>query len=284
MTPYFEINRKQLHQQLLKTVLTVDAEGIPSIADKRQEFSKLVSTLMLPKLGTASKWTKPSDKHSSHAFEWICLEFIQDYFDQLEQLRKGKWTCYHVTNLKSGISELEQYRNLHERMALALKHPDLATSLGNEYAIFPNIVIAREPFDDKEINLMGDPFGEQISHQTSCRRTDNDTSILLACISCKWPSRSDRAQNARSEALNLIRNRKGRCPHLMVVTAEPTPSRISSLALGTGDIDCVYHFALPELRDSIVESKNDEALQSLDIMIEGKRLRDIADLPLDLLA
>lgn len=70
----------------------------------------------------------------------------------------------------------------------------------------------------------------------------------------------------------------------MVVTAEPTPSRISSLALGTGDIDCVYHFALPELRESIVESENDEALQLLDIMIEGKRLRDIADLPLDLLA
>jgi len=32
-----------------------------------------------------------------------------------------------------------------------------------------------------------------------------------------------------------------------VVTGEPTPVRISSLALGTGDIDCVYHFALPEL-------------------------------------
>ena len=74
------------------------------------------------------------------------------------------------------------------------------------------------------------------------------------------------------------------CPHIMVVTAEPTPSRISSLALGTGDIDCVYHFALNELRESIFESENDEALQSLDIMIEGKRLHDIADLPMDLFA
>ncbi len=70
----------------------------------------------------------------------------------------------------------------------------------------------------------------------------------------------------------------------MVVTAEPTPSRIASLALGTGDIDCVYHFALPELREAIIETNNDEALQLLDIMIAGKRLRDVADLPLDLLA
>lgn len=47
---------------------------------------------------------------------------------------------------------------------------------------------------------------------------------------------------------------------------------------------CVYHFALKELREAILESENDEALQLLDIMIAGKRLRDIADLPLDLLA
>ena len=70
----------------------------------------------------------------------------------------------------------------------------------------------------------------------------------------------------------------------MVVTAEPTPSRIASLALGTGDIDCVYHFALTELRQAILETNNDEALHLLDIMIDGKRLRDIADLPPDLLA
>lgn len=123
-----------------------------------------------------------------------------------------------------------------------------------------------------------------VARQTPFRKANNETELLLASISCKWTLRSDRAQNARSEALNLIRNRKGRCPHIMVVTAEPTPSRIASLALGTGDIDCVYHFALPELKEAILESQNDEALQLLEIMIDGKRLRDISDLPLDLLA
>jgi len=93
---------------------------------------------------------------------------------------------------------------------------------------------------------------------------------------------SDRAQNARAEALNLTRNRKGRCPSIVVVTAEPTPSRISSLALGAGDVDCVYHFASDELKASIEETGSDEALQLLDIMIDGKRLRDIGDLPFDL--
>jgi hypothetical protein len=114
------------------------------------------------------------------------------------------------------------------------------------------------------------------------RRHNNNLPLLHASISCKWTLRSDRAQNARSEALNLIRNRKGRCPHIVAVTAEPSPSRISSLALGTGDLDCVYHFALPELIESVNDTGNDEAIHLIRIMTEGKRLKDIADLPLDL--
>lgn len=284
METHFKSYRQRFHQSLLESVLTVDAEGIPSIADKGQKFSKLVSTLLIPKLGASSNALKSSGQHSGHAFEGICLEFIESCFAKLEHLREGKWHCAHVTSRRFGISEFEQYRHLYELKALAREHPDLATALGNEYAIAPDIIISREAFEDDQINANDCLVDEVIARQTPFRKLNNPTSLLLASISCKWTLRSDRAQNARSEALNLIRNRKGRCPHIMVVTAEPTPSRISSLALGTGDIDCVYHFALPELRESIVESKNDEALQSLDIMIEGKRLRDIADLPLDLLA
>ena len=94
--------------------------------------------------------------------------------------------------------------------------------------------------------------------------------------------RSDRAQNARSEALNLMRNRKGPLPHIVVVTGEPTPNRIASIALGTGDIDCVYHFALPELLETVQSLDFADAEEMLHTMIDGKRLRDIADLPLDL--
>jgi NgoMIV restriction enzyme len=67
-----------------------------------------------------------------------------------------------------------------------------------------------------------------------------------------------------------------------VVTGEPLPSRLASIALGTGDIDCVYHFALLELRETIDELKFLDAQETLKIMVDGKRLKDIADLPLDL--
>jgi hypothetical protein len=114
------------------------------------------------------------------------------------------------------------------------------------------------------------------------RESNGGLPILHASISCKWTMRSDRAQNARSEALNLIRNRKGRLPHVVVVTGEPTPSRLSSLALGTGDVDCVYHFALPELVAAVKELDNEDSVELLKIMIEGNRLKDISDVPMDL--
>lgn len=94
--------------------------------------------------------------------------------------------------------------------------------------------------------------------------------------------RSDRAQNSRTEALNLIRTRKGRVPHIVVVTFEPWPSRIGSIAFGTGDVDCTYHTALYELQAAVGECGDESARDLMDTMVEGRRLRDISDLPLDL--
>jgi hypothetical protein len=67
-----------------------------------------------------------------------------------------------------------------------------------------------------------------------------------------------------------------------VVTGEPWPSRLGAIALGTGDVDCVYHFALSELRETLEELQADDPKEMFDIMVSGKRLKDISDLPLDL--
>lgn len=95
--------------------------------------------------------------------------------------------------------------------------------------------------------------------------------------------RSDRAQNTRTEALNVIRNRKGGTPRIVVVTMEPLPSRLASIAMGTGDIDCCYHAALEELLEGAkaFDLTGSEA-DILKMLIEGSRLRDISDLPFDL--
>lgn len=123
---------------------------------------------------------------------------------------------------------------------------------------------------------------EKYGLMTDIRKSNGGKPILHASVSAKYTMRSDRAQNSRTEALNLIRNRKGHLPHIVVVTAEPMPNRLASLALGTGDIDCVYHFALPELIRSVKGICSEDTIETLDTLVHGKRLKDISDLPLDL--
>lgn len=163
---------------------------------------------------------------------------------------------------------------------------ELATTLGSDYIVSPDIVIGRKPLSDNEINKIKKLVNgkDAVAKLTPLRQTniDGPQAILHASISCKWTLRSDRAQNSRTEALNLIRNRKGNLPHIVAVTAEPTATRIASLALGTGDIDCVYHFALNELKTAAATIGDESQSEMLNILIDGRRLRDISDLPFDL--
>ncbi|OAX58366.1 hypothetical protein A5N15_07985 [Rothia kristinae] len=95
-----------------------------------------------------------------------------------------------------------------------------------------------------------DPLGP-LASASPLRSAVQPKPLLHAVVSCRWTLRSDRAQQAKAEAQQLIRNRRGRAPHLVMVTGEPMPSRLAAVALGTGELDCVYHFALHELMDAI---------------------------------
>lgn len=218
---------------------------------------------------------------SGNRFEQLTRDFVEQSFGALGHLRPGTWTCSPAAR---AISRFEQYEHLSALSRLAREHQEAAVLLGHnsDYIIAPDIIIAREPVSDEAINAVGILVNDKVAQRTSLRKRNNETPILHASISCKWTLRSDRAQNARSEALNLIRNRKGRVPHIVVVTGEPLPSRLASLVLGTGDIDCVYHFALPELLEAVAQTGAEDSVSLMKIMTDGKRLKDISDLPLDL--
>ena len=158
----------------------------------------------------------------------------------------------------------------------------MAAVLGNDYTISPDVIIIRQLLEDSDINAGTAIVDESVSRRAAIRKKNGGKPLLHASISSKWTIRSDRSQNSRSEALNLIRNRKGHLPHIVVVTGEPLPSRLASIALGTGDIDCVYHFALDELMKAVEDGGGEDSLEILKIMVDGKRMKDISDLPLDL--
>src|SRR5262249_52921512 len=91
--------------------------------------------------------------------------------------------------------------------------------------------------------------------------------------------RSDRVQNIRHEANLLLRHRRGRAPHIVAVTAEPMPSRLASIAMGTGELDCVYHLVLNELRAAVAECGFKDKTDELDLLVKHGRLADMSELP-----
>ncbi len=270
--------RREFHATLLAGPLSVSASGVPSNADNGSNVSVSLAKGIVNRIGSARAAAKLPGQTAGAKFEVICATYTRLCFDQLAHLRAGRFS---VTK-GGGISQFEQYSHLARLEAIAREHRDVALALGSDYLIKPDVVIARHPEPDEIINRPQPLVDDTVARLTSLRQSNSPEPILHASISCKWTLRSDRAQNARSEGLNLVRNRKGRLPHIAVITGEPMPTRLVSLALGTGDLDCVYHIALPELVDAVRSFGRDDIVEQLQNMIEGKRIRDISDLPLDL--
>jgi hypothetical protein len=286
MTPslvFFQQSRQKYHAALLKSILGQDSNNIPWNSDSDNSLSIVYAKGILSRIGTGLTGPRLPGQTAGKIFEEMTCGFIQETFTMLGHLRPGKWHTYRGSGGGDvPLAKFEQYAHLSALKEATSRDAELAASLSNDYLITPDIVIVRDPEPDTEINRPSNLVDATVSQRTSLRAQNGGKPLLHASISCKWTMRSDRAQNARSEALNLMRNRKGRVPHIVVVTGEPLPTRLSSIAIGTGDIDCIYHFALHELLETVADVGSDDAKELMAIMIDGKRLRDISDLPLDL--
>lgn len=277
----FDHLRKEYHKELCNTILKIDSNGISSNSDKHSEISVVLARDIISQIGKTKHVPRLSGQTSGKMFETITKTYLEKAFKLLNHLRPGKWEF----EVGKKIEAFEQYQHLSQLAKALEKNNELRAALG-DYLINPDIVIGRRPISDSEINNTKTIINKKAvsSKLTPLRLINSNYLILHASISCKWTIRSDRSQNARTEGLNLIRNRKGKTPHIVIVTAEPYPQRIASLALGTGDIDCVYHFALPELKQAVSNYNNEAVIETLNLMVSGKRLRDISDLPFDLVS
>ena len=282
-TAAFLASRQAFHAALLQSILTVNSAGVAANADKDSRSSVAIARGMADLLRAETLGERLAGQTAGSQFESACAAFVQDTFLKLGHLRPGAWDVRQVSGRnRLEIAKYAQYAHLVALDRAAKRDPELAAALGSDYTITPDIVVVRSTVEDAAINAAACLVNDSVTTLASLRQHNGGLPLLHASISCKWTIRSDRAQNARSEALNLVRNRKGRLPHVMVVTAEPLPSRLASIALGTGDIDCVYHFALYELQATVKALGMDDAADTLAVMVEGKRLKDISDLPLDL--
>lgn len=215
---------------------------MPNIADKGSCPSVNIAAAMFEELGVTRSTTAPGQTAGSK-FEKAIRQILADRLRQLAPRRK--WTTD-----RRKITDFVQYAHLARIKEIAEDDPTLRSSLGTDYLIKPDITIGID---------------------TGTRRH------LHAAVSCKWTIRSDRVQNIRHEGVVLTRHRRGRQPHFVAVTAEPLPSRLAAIARGTGELDCVYHIALQQLRTAC--HNNTRASDTLEELIEQDRLRPLGDLP-----
>jgi hypothetical protein len=224
--------RRGFHADLLRSILTLSETGVPSNADKDSRLSRDVAASILSALGNARTNAKGAGQTAGKDFETICANFVDTCFRALGHIRPGNFTV----SKGGAIARFDQYAHLAKLDLIARSNREVAIALGADYLIKPDIVIARAPVDDDNINLTQRIVDDQVARLSPLRSSNGTMPSLHASISCKWTLRSDRAQNARSEGLNLVRNRKGKLPHIAVITAEPMPSRIAAIgisAIGT---------------------------------------------------
>ena len=281
--------RQHLHQHMFESdTLAVSQNDTASNADSSSLQSKAIARTIIDLIAAQLNLkvhvvSKLSGQTLGKQFEQLIMAFLKDTFPKLQALRPGKWTIMQLgNNNKLKISDFAQYEHLDYLNKLTSQNSMLAAALGNDYLVAPDIVIYRDLYTDAELNKHIRVVDAKLGQMAAIRQNNNGKPVLHASVSVKFTMRSDRAQNSRTEALNLIRNRKGPLPHIVVVTAEPLPSRIASLALGTGDIDCVYHFALHELMQAVQTVGTHDSITLLNTLVQGHRLKDISDLPLDL--
>ncbi|GAB1824030.1 NgoMIV family type II restriction endonuclease [Herbidospora sp. RD11066] len=201
--------------QLLGWKTSTKGKTVPNTADTDSAASVSIAGAVLEEIGVPQGAPAPvKNLESGRPLERAVAASLKAELPGLDGTR-----AWSVHDSQIAITEFVQYNHLKKVDSLVEKNIELQITLGRDYLIKPDVVVS----------LPG--------------RENDSLPFLHAAISCKWTIRSDRVQNIRHENGQMIRHRRERLPHLVTVTAEPLPSRLISIARGTGEVDAVYHIA-----------------------------------------
>ena len=233
---------------IAKRLLAWARSGVSNVADKDSAQSVAISAQVLKTLGIVD--SAPLGRDSGSSLEDEVRQFLDYSLTKLQP--DGDWLVVRGWP----ITKFSQYEHLARVKDLVDEDRSgaLRDALGFDYVVAPDVVVG----------------------------IASERPFLHASVSCKWTIRSDRVQNIRHEANMLLRHRRGRAPHIVAVTAEPLPSRLASIARGTGELDAVYHLVLPTLQAAVAQVGNSGQLAVLDELVAHRRLLPLEDLPRNL--
>lgn len=226
---------------------------VPNTADTASATSIALASATLDNLGVLREVGPQVPADPGSALEQMTRDNLRSALTEAAPERIWDVQCGVL------ISEFSQYRHLNLLDRLVKSQPELRVTIGMDYMIRPDVTVGIVPSDEPD-------------------DLDDFAHFLHAVVSCKWTIRSDRVQNIRHEFGQMIRHRRGRQPHLVTLTAEPLPTRLASIARGTGEVDATYHIAFDALADAVRAIGNSEQREAWDECVEQGRLRSYAAL------
>jgi hypothetical protein len=276
--------RREYHEMLCRDLLAYyPNSNVPNIVDRATlsgaDVGRHLSRVLGFQLAKAS-----APRQSIHCrFAELTEKFLRRSLSAMGHRMPGGW----IVSAKGMLGTADLFgvsRDLTELQEALVRDPQLWDALDGCGAITPDIIVSRRTGADEVISSAGESAArdEQVARFALLRERRQQRPILHASISCKWTMRSDKGQDIRIETLNLVRDCKGNALRILVVTFEPLPNCLASIAMGADGVDCAYHVALPELVQAVADVGNEAYIEQLQELVDGRRLRDISDLPLDL--
>lgn len=273
MTVSWEQSRKHLFEHLLTpdgykskvagTRLDSVDDALISLIEKKLA-QKLIHKYNLTPLGEDSTHLK--------TFEVLSSELLQSVACHNARQRAQHW---HVGNLNCAPIVLTQFLQYHRLSAqdhmkwCELSFPEVELPC----TLTPNLLVWRRFLEDDPIERPSDALA-------------ND--VLIASFTAKGVFKADCGRDVKAPAYEILTHAPTALPHRAVITAEVLPYRLSSCTMGSADIDCVYHVALPELLETlqeIIQSEQssmffalEDSVRLFEQLVNMQVMRDISDI------
>jgi hypothetical protein len=139
--------RRVYHERICAEVIFEKTGGIPSMADVDNKLSRRISQNILKLLPYPISKKEISGQTAGERLGQITRSFLEDSFSYLQHIRPGRWRV----SVHDKVSDFDQYKHLGELAKIVDENKLLKTTLG-DYVISPDVIIARHPLSDDEIN------------------------------------------------------------------------------------------------------------------------------------
>ena len=142
--------RKEYHKKIFQEILYLK-HGVPNFADKDSKLSSEIACEMIKLIGLKPRAKSVSEQDVGTIFGDLTCVYLNESFSKLSSLRPGEFH-YSTSQDSQGITKFAQYRHLAILDKDCQKNRDLKSILGGTYLVKPDIIIARAPVSDEEIN------------------------------------------------------------------------------------------------------------------------------------